>query len=822
MNRSSAVVVIAAGGALVAIKLALLPMPAGVPTEPIARMTAVVLEGMIVVVTWRAGQGAPAFARALWRCLSIAAVLWTMGFLINTATLFSPALAAATGVFWESTLLTYLIFLVLVVPLTLREDEHDLHFDWQRTLDIAQIAIVTFAAFLVFYYVPQNTEASEARRLQTYIGVHWVRDGFLGLAFLYRGWRSRSRAFGLLQLRLAGFFFLLSAFTTFQSEASWLWHWPPLVLHVIDDLPSLYLLGVAAMWQMPAEEPAAQVAPERSKRGMAWTQLLPVLLPVGVVLMATRVTPAYLRLAWTAVAASFLVYAVRVVLTQWREERTTVALSASEAKYQELVENMAEIVFAMAPEGKVTYISRAVEHILGYRPEELIGKSIFEFVHPEDRTAGAVRMDGLRGGEGGSREWRFLTKTGQVKWLRATSRRVVRDGKVVAIAGVSIDITESKQLQERFWKAFHASPTPMTISRLGDGRYVEVNEQWLRLGNYSRDEVVGHTSTELNIWGATERAQFAAALRERGSLRAMEVKFHFGRGRPFVGLMSAEVVELDGEKCVLASVLDVTDQRAMEEQLHRAQRIEAIGNLSASIAHDFNNLLTVIVGFSQLLKDKVGDDENLRQIEEASERGITLTRQLLAFSRRQVLQPRVVALNEVVQRMEAMLKPLMGSRIRLETSYGADLWEVKADAAQLEQVIMNLAINAKDAMPKGGTLCFKTANITLEEEFAQQNPGARAGEFAMLAVEDSGIGMDQATLQRVFEPFFTTKEAGKGTGLGLSTAYGIVKQSGGYIKVESQLGHGTTFRIYLPRVEAVRPAEMRETGVPDGLRVRTN
>ncbi len=797
MDRSHKYTIIAAGVVLAAVKLAMIPLSARLPTGQISSFTDALLAGLLAVSAWCAANRSRGFAKAVWRSVAVVAMLWAASFLIGIVAMRYDSLQQKLPVFWKSTIIGYLIFLAMLVPLLLREDQEDLGLDWRRTLDIVQLAIVSFAVFLVFYYIPQNAEASEARRLQDFVLVHWVRDGFFALAFLYRGWRSRIPALRNLQLGLGGFFFLFLLNTTFGSEALWVWHWPLLVVDAVGDIPVLCLLAGAVLWSSPA----APAAPRQrgSKKSVVWAQLLPVLLPIAVVVMASRATQQNLRIAWAAVAASFLCYALRLVLTQRRQETVSAALSESEAKYQQLVERMAEIVFALAPDGTVTYISPAIEQVLGYKPAEVLGQSIFNFLHGEDVPAGEERMAALRAGTAGSREWRFLTKSGQVKWLRASSRPVIKDGRVVEITGVSMDITESKSLQERFWKAFLASPTPMTISRLEDGRYVEVNEHWLKLGKYERDEVIGHTSTEIKIWSVEERAKFAAALRETGSVRNLEVNFHFGRGKPFTGLLSAEVVELDGEQCVLASILDITELRSVEEQLRRAQKIEAIGNLSASIAHDFNNLLTVIVGFAARLRDKVGDDENLHQIEEATERGIGLTRQLLAFSRRQVLQPHVVGLNTVVQRMEQMLRPLLGSRVRLSTACASDLWEVKADAAQLEQVIMNLAINARDAMPNGGALMFETQNTVLDDEFTRRNPGARAGEFTMLAVQDSGAGMDAGTMQRIFEPFFTTKEAGKGTGLGLSTVYGIVKQSGGYIKVESEVGRGTTFRIYLPR-----------------------
>jgi two-component system cell cycle sensor histidine kinase/response regulator CckA len=241
-----------------------------------------------------------------------------------------------------------------------------------------------------------------------------------------------------------------------------------------------------------------------------------------------------------------------------------------------------------------------------------------------------------------------------------------------------------------------------------------------------------------------------------------------------------------------------------EAQRRQASRMEAVGQLAGGIAHDFNNLLTAILGYAQLLSERPLGDAALAEVAEisrAAERAASLTRQLLAFSRQQVQKISVFVLNDVVSGMEPMLVRLLGEDVRIRKDLAADLGRVKADHGQMEQVLLNLAVNARDAMPKGGTLRIETRNVDLDEAYVAARPAGTPGPYAMLAMSDEGCGMDPATLARIFEPFFTTKPAGKGTGLGLATVYGIVKQSGGFVWVYSEPGRGSTFRVYLPRVE---------------------
>ncbi len=292
-----------------------------------------------------------------------------------------------------------------------------------------------------------------------------------------------------------------------------------------------------------------------------------------------------------------------------------------------------------------------------------------------------------------------------------------------------------------------------------------------------------------------------------------------GGGETFWLEVSLKTASIGGRTRLLAVMRDVTARRSLEAQLVQAQRLEAVGRLAGGLAHDFNNLLQVMLGQGEILIAGLAPGDPLRtgveRMMEAADRAAGLTRQLLAFSRKQVLEPRALNLNTVVRDMEGMLGRLIGEGISMEQRLDPDLGCTMADPAQIEQVIMNLAVNARDAMPDGGTLVIETANVSLDEDYANRHAQVRAGPYVRLAVSDTGSGMDEETLDRIFEPFFTTKQRGKGTGLGLATVYGIVKQSGGFIWAYSEPGRGSSFKIYLPRTFGAEAEESRSLRIGD-------
>jgi two-component system cell cycle sensor histidine kinase/response regulator CckA len=357
-----------------------------------------------------------------------------------------------------------------------------------------------------------------------------------------------------------------------------------------------------------------------------------------------------------------------------------------------------------------------------------------------------------------------------------------------------------------------------------EGRFVTANPALVAmLGCVSVDELIGIGLRHLFV-DPEVLADLVRRSREGAHFAGEEALWERKNGTTIRVRLSGRLIEGHDATPALFEVIveDVTEQHRLHEQLRQSQKMEAIGQLAGGVAHDFNNMLTAILGYSELLQEQIGPDKpigrDLREIQAAAERAAGLTRQLLAFSRKQVLAMTAVNLSEVVRRVEPMLRRLLGERITIVTELADDLGAVTADVSQLEHLLINLAVNARDAMPHGGELRFATGSVALDAAFAEQHPGATPGSYNAVRVTDTGTGMAADIKAQIFEPFFTTKERGHGTGLGLAAVYGTVRQFGGYIDVESEVGQGATFTIYLPRVESVvaQASADRAVGSPVG------
>jgi two-component system, cell cycle sensor histidine kinase and response regulator CckA len=493
-------------------------------------------------------------------------------------------------------------------------------------------------------------------------------------------------------------------------------------------------------------------------------------------------------------------------------------LRLSEARFSSAFEYAPIGIALVAPDGRWIKVNRALCDLIGYAPEELQAKTFQDVTHPEDLEADLNYVRQMLAGEIRfyQMEKRYLHKSGRVVWIWL-SVSLVRDsdGRPLHFISQIQDITERKRAEEelryaeeRFAKAFQSSPEMCAITTLREPRFIEANDTFLRIMGYERSEVIGTSVEQLRIWpDPEERVALMKKVREGGTAREEDVRFRTKSGKILQVRMSGEIIHLQNEPCLLGLARDVTEQNLLEEQFRQAQKMEAVGRLAGGVAHDFNNLLGVIIGYSELVSSGLAADSVLHRrveaIKQAGQRAAALTTQLLAFSRKQALQPRVVNLNSVVAETERLLRPLLGEDIERAVVLDPKLGQVKADAGQIVQVIMNLAVNARDAMPNGGKLTIETENVVVDGKTTGEGIPVQPGFYVTLAVGDTGTGMDQETKTRIFEPFYTTKPAGKGTGLGLATVYSIVEQSGGCIFVDTSLGKGTTFKIYLPRIDGV-------------------
>jgi two-component system cell cycle sensor histidine kinase/response regulator CckA len=500
--------------------------------------------------------------------------------------------------------------------------------------------------------------------------------------------------------------------------------------------------------------------------------------------------------------------------------------------YQQVVAGVREGITIHDSAGRIIQQNESHRNLLGYPDSEILGKTPAWYLEGGReafrRVTEELQQQPMYRGEA-----RCRTRSGS--WLEVELRAVAIRNGAGNICGYAIFVdvaTEKKRIEdalreseERF-NVFMNNSSVVAFMRDVGGRYVYVNRAFEKYVGKRSTEILGKTPFE--IWpqeiakalAEADKQVLAAGqpieMYEKTALPGDEetrewltikFPFHDRRQNVFVGSVS----------------IDVTERKSLEEQLRQSQKMEAVGRLAGGIAHDFNNLLTIITGYCELLLNSSGVNEDQRgkieEIKRAGDRAALLTRQLLAFSRKQVLAPRVLDLNVVIENLRKMIERLIGEDIEFVTVPSPKLDMVRADPGQVEQIIMNLVVNARDAMPHGGRLTIETANVELDEAYARAHRPSLPGHYVMIAVTDSGMGMDSETQKRIFEPFFTTKEQGKGTGLGLATVYGIVKQSGGFIWVYSEPGVGSSFKIYFPRVPGpmeTLPADHIESGQLEG------
>lgn len=495
---------------------------------------------------------------------------------------------------------------------------------------------------------------------------------------------------------------------------------------------------------------------------------------------------------------------------------------------QSIIENITDIVTIIDATGKILYESASIRS-LGYTQEELVGKNAFDFIHPDDRgrVITLFMASVVKPGVSEIAELRFRQKDGSWRSLESSAKNLLFDPNIHGVVVCSRDISDRKKMEEQMQlqiSGLEAASNGIVITD-SNGSIIWTNPAFTHMTGYSREEAKGQNPRILKS-GETPDAAYAELWKtiKAGKNWHGELINRRKDGSLYFEYMVINPIKNAANEIThfVAVKTDISNQKKLEAQLVQSQKMEAVGRLAGGIAHDFNNLLTVILGRADFLRETTDPSsqsyKDVEEIHQAGLRASNLTRQLLAFSRKQILQSRVMSLNQILADSNKMIRRLIGEDIEFVILQEEKLKPVKIDASQMEQVIMNLAVNSRDAMKHGGKLILETHNVTVTPKMAERDPGMIPGEFVLLKVTDTGEGMPPEVVSRVFEPFFTTKEKGKGTGLGLSTVYGIIKQSHGFIYADSTLGQGTTIRIYLPVAEASssQPASKQEPVVHGG------
>jgi two-component system, cell cycle sensor histidine kinase and response regulator CckA len=528
-------------------------------------------------------------------------------------------------------------------------------------------------------------------------------------------------------------------------------------------------------------------------------------------------------------AAPLLERSIRYALER---RQSLEALHREETRHRELIASVPGIVWrASAKTFHFRFVSKEAENLLGYPIQKWIQEPSFwkEHVHPEDRER-VVRayQKIIQEKIPQDFEYRGIAADGRKVWLRNIVRIDFEDGVPDELIGVMVDITKQKQVETEFLRLATAveQASESVIIADAEGTIEYVNPSFERVSGHARSEALGKNLRF--VQGQMQDESFHESLWstiQKGNVWKGHMINKRPDGRECVEEASITPIRNAANQIIHYVVVkrDVTHERQLEGHFHQAQKMEAVGQLAGGIAHDLNNIIGVVIGYSDLIIRKLQKDDPLRSkvdsIKTAAQKGSQITRQLLAFSRRQLLQPRVIDLNLHLQKMIEMIQRLMGEHIQVTPQYASAEACIKVDPNYLDQVIINLAVNARDAMPQGGSLTLGVAVDSLSSNYLEKRTDAMPGTYAILSVSDTGVGMTPEVRSHVFEPFFTTKGPGKGTGLGLSTVYGVVKQSNGHIDLESELGQGTTFRVYFPYVtggQDARPAQGEAPALPRG------
>jgi PAS domain S-box-containing protein len=823
---------IAAAVILVVVHLVLLALRYGTPFASVwGDWIEVVAALLAAVVCWSTSRRSGPFGKRVWRMVSFSlglAFLAQIGY-----TYYFDYLQAPSATLWPSDILVFFWAVPAMMTLFLSPRDPNSGFRWLRVCDFAQVCTLVLALELSTLYVPSRWQTSESTMAVRafYSGLAFF--GLLALSFLVRGLLTRYRTARAFYLRLAEFFFAFAVTSNitlfrFASGSYPQGAWPDLMWTVTYGL----LVVIAAAWD-GAEPRPLETAESFGSGAPLLAQFSPLIVPAIVFPLVLRIAQEQFFLSILLVTVSFAAASARLFVVQNQLILSARELQRNLTLLQGITEGTTDSIFVKDLQGRYLMINSSGASLLGRTVEEVIGKNDAELFTPE---TGREIMAGDRKvvASGKTQTYEEIGVSGAMARTYLSTKGPYRDsnGEVIGLLGICRDITDRKLAEEEIRQSqqklrIHFEHTPLAVVEWDTQlRITEWSPSAERVFGYSREEALGRDASFLVPPALREHVDRMGQeiLSQRGGTRSANDNITKDGRTISCEWYNTPLVDESGHMLGVASLVqDVTERVGLEERLRQSQKMEAVGRLAGGVAHDFNNLLTVIMGYSQILTDGLPGASRLleatTQIRSAADRAAGITRQLLAFSRKQVLSPRVIDLNDIMMNLDTMLRRLIGEDIQVLTVPGRDLGAVKADPGQIEQVIMNLALNARDAMPNGGKLTLETENMDLNDAYALEHSPLQPGRYVMLAVSDTGTGMSLETQAHIFEPFFTTKEVGKGTGLGLSMVYGIVKQSGGYIWVYSEPDQGTTFKIYLPRVDQSAEgfeAQRRPSGVQRG------
>jgi two-component system, cell cycle sensor histidine kinase and response regulator CckA len=767
------------------------------------------------VVCWMVSRQAGPFGRRVWRLVSFSLLLTAIGQSLYTYNYDYEH--APLGTLWPSDVLVFFWVVPAAMTLFLSPRDPGSGYGWLRVCDFAQVCTLALAVELSQIYVPSRWQAAgHSMQVRTlHAGILFF--GLITLSFLVRGLLSFNRTERAFFLRMGGFLavygIVLNSTLAYQAsghyqQGAW------------SDLPwtvsYCLLIVIAGTW---SDREEGWEREPRSHRLQLLAQFSPLLIPAIVFPLVLSIAQEQFFWSVVLVMVSFAAASGRLFVVQNQLLISSRELEKNLALLQGITEGTTDAVFVKDLQGRYLMMNLAGARFLGRSVDDVLGKDDAEVFSAELGRA-IMERD------------RAVVQSGEVKTYEetATAAGVTRtylstkgpfreaNGQIVGLLGISRDITDRKRAEEEMRQSqqklhIHFEHTPLAVVEWDlEFRVTAWNPSAERIFGYSRQEALGQHASFIVPPQFRQHVDqvWQGLLKQSGGTRSANDNLTKDGRMISCEWSNTPLVDDSGRVLGVASLAhDVTERVALEERLRQSQKMEAVGRLAGGVAHDFNNLLTVILGYSQILAEGVPAGSRLAdstaQIKSAADRAAGITRQLLAFSRKAVLSPRVINLNDIMLNLDSLLRRLIGEDIEVLTVPLNDLGSVKADPGQIEQVIMNLALNARDAMPRGGKLTLETSNEQLDESYARGHQPVEPGRYVMLAVSDTGHGMAPETQARIFEPFFTTKEVGKGTGLGLSMVYGIVKQSGGYIWVYSEPDRGTTFKIYLPRVD--QPAE---------------